>query len=289
MPQSYTIRDIQLHQKVESGITNPDNESIIEYPIYIPSRHRFDKPITTKVFDDDNIPYRILVEPHDYDNYRARYDDDQLIRLPKDNQGIAYVRNYALEHARDTGHDYFWMFDDDIRSFQIRQDGKAIKTNPRPLLKLIENITNDYENIGGSCIAHSAFIFGQDGKAPVVYNSQIYCAELITTQAKARFRKGVADDIDFSMQLLHEGWVTLVYKRIGFTSATSGTISGGLVDSEYKEDGRLALFQQLQAYWPGAFNIGYHKDGRPHVISRNYYRHFTQRPRPKKQKKLKTK
>ena len=284
MPQSYTIRDIKLHNLVENWIDNPPEQLDINYPVYIPSRHRADKPITTKGFDQDNIPYRLLVEPHDYDSYRTRYRDEQLVQLPKDNQGIAYVRNYALEHAKAAGYDYFWMFDDDIRSYQIRRGGKQHHTNPRHLLALLEHVTNQYDNIGGSCIAHSAFNFSQDSKAPVVYNSQIYCAELITTQAQARFQPGVADDIDFSMQLLTEGWVTLVYKRIGFTSAVSGSNTGGLLDGEYQDDGRLALFQQLQANWPGAFNIGFHQDGRPHVISRNAYRRFTQRPRPKTQK-----
>lgn len=282
-PTSYTVPDLLLHRRIEQMLNNLDDYQPLHYPVYIPSRHRADRPVTTKVFDQYGIDYRVVVEPHDYDSYAATYSTDRIVTLPEDNQGIAYVRNYILEHAKSEGYDYFWMFDDDIRSFQIRRDGKQYNTDPRPLLSILEQINDSYTNIGGSCLAHSAFNFSNDDKAPVVYNAQIYCAELITTKTQSRFRKGVADDIDFSLQILTEGWVTLVYKRFGFTSVVSGTAKGGLADTEYKDDGRLAMFQQLQANWPGAFNIGYHKDGRPHIISRGYYSRFTQRPEPKKQ------
>jgi glycosyltransferase involved in cell wall biosynthesis len=280
MPQSYRIQDVLLHDYVDGLLERIEEQTELTWPIYIPSRHRPEQRITTKQLDNDNIDYKLVVEPHDYKNYAANYPADRLLKLPKDNQGISYSRNYIIDHAKDHGYQYCWQFDDDLTSFDYRIKGKRYKTGPRPLISIIEQVINRYDNIGGANIANAAFNYSQDGKAPVVYNAQIYCAQIFRTDITSRFRPDVAEDTDMSLQILAEGWVTLVFKRFGFFAQTSGQ-PGGNTENEYADNGRLLRFQKLLEYWPGSFNIGYHNDGRAHIISRNYYSRFKQRPHPK--------
>jgi len=272
--------DKLLYGEVESRIQSITEQTEVIAPIYIPSRHRPDVAMTTKLLDDDGLTYRLVVEPHDYNNYLEYYPEDKLLVMDQDDQGLYYARNYAITHANENGYLYCWQFDDDMKSFVYRQGGKAHKTTPRHLLSIVEQSTFQFSNIGASGIGNAGFIFGYDDKPPVVYNSMVFQAMLLRTDTGLQFRPDVTEDADYTLQLLHNGYVTLTFKRIGQASAPTMAVKGGMTDKEYAGDGRLKNFQQLLEFFPGSYKIGYRPDGRPHLRSTGYYRRFTQLPRP---------
>jgi len=280
MPQGHRSVDKLLYASIDLALTNIETQTEVRAPIYILSKNRAETISTHKLLDQDNLPYRIVVEPQDLKAYADRFTPDQLLPLDKNDQGVVYVRNYIKDNAYSMGDLYCWMLDDDMLGYEYRVNGKRHTTTPRPLMSIVEQSCFQFGNIGGANLSSAAYLFGHDGKPPVVYNSQIYGVQLLRTDTTARFRPNVAEDTDYSLQLLHDDWVTLVFKRFGFTTVTSGTNKGGLTDGEYTEDGRLERFRQLQRYWPGAFKIGRLKDGRPHLVGRNYYSRFRQVPRP---------
>lgn len=275
------IFDHMLYGDIESRITNIEAQTEVKAPIYIPSRHRPDVNMTTKLFDDDGLHYYLLIEPHDLESYSKHHPSERLVVMDKDHQGIYYARNYAMDHARQNGFMYCWEIDDDMKSFVYRRDGKPYKTRPRHLLSLVEQTTFPFSNVGASAIGDAGFIFGYDNKPPVVYNAMVFQAMLLRTDTGVFFRPDVVDDTDYSLQLLHAGWVTFTYKRIGQSTAQTMKLKGGLTDTEYANDGRLKLIQQLLKNFPGSYNLGFRPDGRPHIRSTGYYKRFTQLPRPR--------
>ena len=61
-----------------------------KYPIFIPSKGRFDSLITAKYLDYCKVPYRIIVEPQEYNDYlRAVQSQQKLIVLD-----MSYKENY---------------------------------------------------------------------------------------------------------------------------------------------------------------------------------------------------
>lgn len=279
MPTGKRTQDLLLYAEVDQRLANIEDQTEVIAPVYIVSRHRSQVATTPKLLTEANIPYRIVVEPHDYDDYAKAYPTENLLQLPLDNQGLAYARNFPIDHARENGWLYCWQFDDDIRSFEYRKNKKRHKTNPRPLMSITEQITFRHSNVGASSISNAGYLFGHDDKPPIVFNSMVYQAQLLRTDTGIRFRHGTQDDADFSLQTMTEGWVTFVSKRYGQTSASTGTIKGGLTETIYQDDGRLKTFQQLLRDWPGSYKIGYRNDGRPHLVGRNYYSRFHQLPR----------
>lgn len=272
--------DKLLYGEIEHRITNITDQTEVRSPIYIPSRHRPNANLTTKAFDEAGLDYYLLIEPHDYQNYLTYHPKSRLVVMDKDNQGVWYARTYAMNHANANGHLYCWEFDDDMKWFCYRMNGKMVRTSPRHLISLVEQTTYQFSNIGAAGIGDAGFIFGYDNKPPVVYNAMVFQAMLLRTDTGLSFRPDVVEDADYSLQLLHAGWVTLTYKRIGQSTATTMKMKGGQTDTAYEGDGRLKQMQKLLEYHPGSYKIGYRPDGRPHLRYTGYYKQFKQLPRP---------
>ena len=281
------IIDIALYHRVEKQLRNIEDQTEVRAPIYIPSRHRAGKTKMTQLLDKDSLPYKLVIEPHDYDSYRQHHPADQLLTLPHDNYGLANVRNWILDHAKENGWLYAWETDDDITSFVYRINGQRLHTTPRPLMSIVEQYTFGFDNVAGSCIPSEAYIFGYDDKPPLVYNGMIYQVQLLRTDTGIRWRPNLPDDPDRTLQLLTAGWTTIVPRRFGQSSPSPMSQSGGLTDTGYAKDGRMAEFERLLDAWPGAYDIGYMKDGTPKLKARNPYRKFLTGPSPIRQPRWK--
>jgi hypothetical protein len=77
--------------------------------------------LTAKQLD---IPFTLVVEPHEAEDYAKQHPGVELIVLPESNKGIAYARRYIKEHSKAAGHASHWQIDDNIRWFGIRDDKK---------------------------------------------------------------------------------------------------------------------------------------------------------------------
>lgn len=267
-----------LYHYVEKSLDELDQNAVLQYPVYIPSRGRAHYNLVTDLFDQDSIDYKIVVEPQDQEAYTAKYGADRVLVMDKNNQGIAYVRNYMKQHATESGYDFHWQFDDDIRGFAVRRNGKSVRTNPRPLLAIVENSVNRFNNIGGAVIASMVYAWGYDKKPPVIYNSTVYTAMLLNNHTRATFEPGIVEDTDYTLQLLAAGWVTLVFKRFGVETPVTETMTGGNTDIEHTR--RYERNQALVEKWPGIFRNIQQSDGRWVLRSSKGYRGFRQLPQP---------
>lgn len=89
--------------------------------ICIPTKGR---PGTTVYQRLGGIPFTHFVEPQDLADYSCAGVPNLKV-LPANNQGIAYARNFILGYARQSGHEWIWMIDDDVSSFGVASAGKA--------------------------------------------------------------------------------------------------------------------------------------------------------------------
>ena len=101
--------------------------------VFIPSKGR-PTTKTFKLFNSDDFCVTHLVEPADKVAYEHA-NVPNLLLLPESNQGIAYVRNYILEHSRKIGAQWIWMIDDDVQGFGHAKQGKTIKGTSSILLE----------------------------------------------------------------------------------------------------------------------------------------------------------
>ena len=119
------------------------------YHIYIVSKGRWNSRLTSKALEKLKIPYHIVIEPQEFDNYAAVIDKDKILVLPFSNlgQGSIPARNWIWEHSIISGDERHWILDDNIRNFQRIYNNKKIKLDNDIGFKVIEDFVDRYENI----------------------------------------------------------------------------------------------------------------------------------------------
>jgi len=245
------------------------------YPIYVLSKDRAGGSTTADILIKNNIEFEFVVEEQDFKSYLEAYPKTDIIVLPKNDQGIAYARNFCIEHSKEMGFEYHWQLDDNIKNFQFKDaENKRNTVDPFGMLRHTEEHIDQYMNIGGACFSHGAFAFGF--KNDIDYNKMIFCCQLINNSIETRFKKGTAEDVDFSAQLLTDGWCSIIFRTFLINKPKIGTQKGGN-ENEYKEGGRESRNKQLQKDWPRWFKE-YKKNGESRIRPSRIWSSFKQRP-----------
>ena len=59
-----------------------------KYPVYVISKGRSESRQTSKALEKMNIPYNIVIEHQEYDDYAAVIDEEKILVLPFSNLGL---------------------------------------------------------------------------------------------------------------------------------------------------------------------------------------------------------
>ncbi len=95
----------------EPGFCICGKEDNPQYPVYIISKGRWERRLTADSLEEIGVPYHIVVEPQEYDNYAAVIDPAKIIRTPFSNLGKGGIpaRNFVWEHALASGAKRHWI------------------------------------------------------------------------------------------------------------------------------------------------------------------------------------
>src|SRR5262245_53843017 len=82
-----------------------------KYPIYIVSKGRSGPRLTARALEEIGVPYRIVIEPPEYDQYAAVIHPSKILTLPFADlgQGSIPARNWVWEHSITAGHARHWI------------------------------------------------------------------------------------------------------------------------------------------------------------------------------------
>ena len=265
--------------RVEFLTKRIDRQTTLTHPIYVISRHRSQYELVSRQLYDEGIAHHLVIEPHDYNAYADRYPKELLLTTPVDNIGLAGVRNFCKDHSTENGHAWHWCLDDNIKGFDRLVDGKRQRVPARGVLSIVEQTVGWFDGIGAATPCNTMWMFAQAGKPPVSYNRMISCAMLLRNETEARFLPGMPVDADYTLQMLHAGWSTVVMTHLAYHKTDTGTMQGGLTETEYQGDGRDHRMETLTAKWPGVYKIRRTVDGRPRLGPANL-RRYRQRPTP---------
>jgi hypothetical protein len=97
-----------------------------KYQVYIISKGRWESRLTSKALESMNVPYHIVIEPQEYDNYASVIDSSKIYVLPFGNlgQGSIPARNWVWEHSMNNGDERHWILDDNISAFRRFNNNK---------------------------------------------------------------------------------------------------------------------------------------------------------------------
>lgn len=220
---------------------------IPQYPIYIPSKGRATTCYVANILKREGLPFTIAVEPKDADEYAAKYGTYNLLVIPENDNGVAYVRNCIKKHSISNGDLYHWQLDDNIKSFQ-RLIAKRMPAQAAENLTYVENIINNYKNIAVAGMAYSTFAFGN--VKDISINKSPASGFLVKNDIDIWWRKGVPVDIDYTLQCLSNGWCSIVFNKILIEKPSPLTMKGGCTEIEYGGGKREQRTMKLCEYWP---------------------------------------
>jgi len=225
--------------------------SLPHYPIYIISKGRWESRLTSKTLERMGVPYQIVIEPQEYDQYASVIETSKILVLPFGNlgQGSIPARNWVWEHSIKEGWERHWLLDDNIEQFNRLNRNLQVKVADGTIFKCAEDFVDRYENI-----ALAGFQYDHFAKAKTVLpafskNTRIYSCTLIKNDIPYRWRGKFNEDTDLSLRVLKDGYPTVLFNAFIQQKATTMKMKGGNtemynVDTEKRREFAESLVKQ---------------------------------------------
>jgi len=229
-----------------------------KHPVYVISKGRWESRQTVKALEKMNVPFHVVVEPQEYDNYAAVIDPKKILVLPFSNlgQGSIPARNWVWEHSISIGAERHWIMDDNIRAFFRSNCNRRDYVDSGTILKCAEDFTERYENVAISGLNYTMFVMDSSNRIPAFYlNTRVYSCLLIRNDIDYRWRGRYNEDTDLSIRVLKDGWCTILFNAFLIEKKTTMTMKGGNSDELYKDDGRLQMAQSLVDQHPDIVRV----------------------------------
>lgn len=229
------------------------------FPVYIISKNRWQSRKTVKALDRMGVPFRIVIEPQEFEQYSAVIDPSRILVLPFSNlgQGSIPARNWVWDHAEKEGHERHWILDDNIRAFGRLYQNTVIETRTGAIFAAMEDFSTRFKNVAFAGPQDYAFARSNTKTKPFSLNTRIYSCILIKNNLPYRWRGRYNEDTDLSLRALKDGWCTILFYAFLMDKTTTMTMSGGNTDELYKGDGRLKMALSLQKQHPDVTKVVY--------------------------------
>lgn len=134
----------------------------LKYPVYIVSKGRWESRLTSKALEKMNVPYHVVIEPQEYDNYASVINPEKILVLPFSNlgQGSIPARNWIWEHSKKQGTSRHWILDNNIKGFSRVYESKRYNVTDGLPFRIIEDFTDRYDNLALSGMHYRTFLMG---------------------------------------------------------------------------------------------------------------------------------
>lgn len=226
------------------------------YPVYIISKGRWESRLTAKSLEWIGVPYHIVVEPQEFDQYTAVIDPTKILVTPFSNlgQGGIPARNFVWEHALTTGAARHWILDDNISGFCRFQDNLKVEVSSGATFKAIEDWVDRYEDVAMAAFNYDYFAPRKQGAKikPITLNTRCYSGILIRNDLvdangqPVRWRGRYNEDTDLSLRILKDGHCTALFNAFLMYKKPTLTMKGGNTDELYK--GAEAMAAEWEAH-----------------------------------------
>jgi hypothetical protein len=241
-----------------------------KYPIYIVSKGRWETRLTSKALDRINVPYYIVVEAHERDQYAAVIEPSRVLVLPESylqsydtcdevgearGKGPGAARNFCWDHSVSLGHDRHWVMDDNIASFNRLNRNLMVKVTSGTIFRAAEDFADRYENVAIAGFNYDFFAKAKEPLPAFVMNTRIYSCLLIWNGLSIRWRGRYNEDTDLSLRVLKAGMCTVQFNAFLQEKATTQTMKGGNTDEFYAKEGTLPKSQMIERLHPDVAEV----------------------------------
>lgn len=227
-----------------------------KYPIFIPTKGRFETRMTARALDAIGVDYTEVIEEADEANYRSAGSKSLLV-MPQHNKGLVVTRNWIWDYAASLGVKRFWTMDDNIKAFYRYNRNLKVKCASGEFLRAMEDFVERYSNVPVAGMHYHMFIRRKlDWKLPPFsLNSRVYSNMLIDTFARDPRGKPYRnegfynDDTDLCLRMLKDGFCTILFNAFLIEKSVTMTVKGGMTP-HYQKDGRWKMAEELRRKHP---------------------------------------
>jgi hypothetical protein len=231
---------------------NPD------FPLYIVSKGRADSRLTVKTLEKIGVPYTIVIEDQEYNDYAAVIDKKNILILDKryqrdydtfDNfgdtksKGPGPARNFVWDCSIKNGHTWHWVMDDNINGFFRLNRNLKVPIGDGTIFKCMEEFVLRYKNVAMAGPNYFMFAPRKKKQPPYKTNTRIYSCNLIRNDIPFRWRGRYNEDTDLSLRILKKKWCTVLFNAFLQHKTTTQVLAGGNTEAFYDKEGTLAKSQ----------------------------------------------
>tara|TARA_X000001382_G_scaffold130858_1_gene127344 strand:+ start:12880 stop:13707 length:828 start_codon:yes stop_codon:yes gene_type:complete len=213
--------------------------------------------MTANMFKQENLDFKIVVEPQEYDLYCESVGKEYVLELPFANLGVGSfpARNFCWEDSIKNGFDRHWVFDDNISKIRRINKGRKISCNAKKAIETLEEFTDRYSNVGITAFNYTNFVVaGSSDKKPFYINTHCYSAMLMKNDMDCRWRMKYNEDVDLCLQVLNKRLCTLNFNAFTVDkTSTTAKMKGGNQTELYKGNAyemKVLKARSLEKIWP---------------------------------------
>jgi len=236
--------------------TNPENPN---FPVYIVSKGRWQRNPTSRALTKMGVPFYMVVEKEEYENYKNLVSEKQLLILPKsykDNYDLFWkdndkrtgpgpARNFAWDHSTKNNFEFHWVMDDNIETFERFNNNRKIPCADGTCFKIIEEFVCSYKNIAQAGLGYTHFCPDTECRPAIRFNTRIYSCLFIKNSIPYRWRGRYNEDTDLSLRILKDGLCTAEFNMFLQSKRATQTLKGGNTAEFYGNEGTLNKSKML--------------------------------------------
>ena len=223
-----------------------------KYPVYIVSKGRADSRLTANTFERINVPYYMVIEPQEYDEYSCLIDPAKILVLPFSNHGDGpgRARNWCWDHSISKGFKRHWVCDDNIDGFMRLHKGRRHPVGDGGLFRVIEEFVDRYKNVPIAGPQYRFHALESECYPPFVLNTRIYSCLLIENSCRHRWRGRYNEDTIQSLDVLKDGDCTMLFNCLLQNKIVTQALKGGNTAEFYAGEGTYNKSLMLQKIHP---------------------------------------
>lgn len=230
------------------------------YPVYVPTKGRWESRLTIKALTRIGVPFRAVVEPQEFDQYAAVVGADKLLVLPHRDKGLVVTRNWIWDHALACGTPRFWTIDDNIKAFYRFNRNLKVPVVDGSIFSAAEDFVERYVNVPIAGFQYFMFVSRKNKLPPFATNTRVYSNMLIQTDVRDPRGKPYRnegfynDDTDLCLRVLKDGFCTILFNAFLIEKAVTMTVKGGMTP-HYQGDGRWKMAEELRRKHPDVTKV----------------------------------
>jgi len=227
-----------------------------KYPLYIPSKGRWESRLTHKTLTGLKVPHYVVVEEQEYKKYKETLSDFATIlvldrKYQEDydacddfgmtkSKGPGPARNFIWDHSISQSAGWHWVMDDNISYFARLHNTQKIRVLDGTIFRCMEDFCERYENVsmaGPNYTMFAPLAYNTGNFPPFILNTRIYSCNLIRNDVPFRWRGRYNEDTDLSLQMLKAGWCTVQFYAFLQQKMGTQTMKGGNTEEFYAKEG----------------------------------------------------